>query len=160
METGRPCQRENGDLSISMLVGVMIFSDAEGSLFGRSVIGMKHGIEPVPEGVIDEPLRAGDTLLTVGPWRAIHQLTDERRDLVLLDLPAESDEAVPARHRAPLAVGVLALVVVLTVWGIVPNVQAALSGCLCGVFSTALICRGLIGRSVGKACLIVGMLPF
>ncbi|MCC5966121.1 MAG: hypothetical protein JJU24_08285 [Natronohydrobacter sp.] len=49
---------------------------------------------------------------TVGPWRAIRKLADERRDLILLDLPAKGDEAVPARHRATLAIGVLALVVV------------------------------------------------
>jgi di/tricarboxylate transporter len=125
------------------------------------VIGMKHGTKPVPEGVIDEPLRAGDTLLTVGPWRAIRKLATERRDLVLLDLPAESDEAVPARHRAPLAVGVLALVVVLMVWGIVPNVQAALFGCLLlGLFR----CIDMAGayRSIHwqSLILIVGMLPF
>src|SRR5690606_8528516 len=102
----------------SRLIGKTVTQARFRSTYDLSVIGMKHGTKPVPDSVIDEPLRPGDTLLTVGPWRAIRKLADERRDLVLLDLPAESDEAVPARHRAPLAVGVLALVVVLMVWGI------------------------------------------
>jgi len=145
----------------SRLIGKTVTEARFRSSFDLSVIGMKHGTKPVPEGVIDEPLRAGDTLLTVGPWRAIRKLADERRDLVLLDLPAESDEAVPARHRAPLAVGVLALVVVLMVWGIVPNVQAALFGCLLlGLFR----CIDMAGayRSIHwqSLILIVGMLPF
>jgi di/tricarboxylate transporter len=111
--------------------------------------------------VIDEPLRAGDTLLTVGPWSAVRKLADERRDLVLLDLPAESDEAVPARHSAPLAVGVLLVVVLLMVWGVTPNVQAALLGCLLlGLFR----CIDMPGayRSIHwqSLILIVGMLPF
>jgi len=126
-----------------------------------SVIGLEHGTKAVPGGVVDEPLRAGDTLLTVGPWRAIRKLAEERRDLVLLDLPAESDEAVPARHRAPLAVAVLALVIVLMVWGVVPNVQAALFGCLLlGLFR----CIDMAGayRSIHwqSLILIVGMMPF
>jgi len=145
----------------SRLIGKTVTGARFRSTYDLSVIGMKHGTKPVPEGVIDEPLRAGDTLLTVGPWRAIRNLTDERRDLILLDLPAESDEAVPARHRAPLAVGVLALVVVLMVWGIVPNVQAALFGCLLlGLFR----CIDMAGayRSIHwqSLTLIVGMLPF
>jgi len=145
----------------SRLIGKTVTKARFRSTYDLSVIGMKHGTKPVSERVIDEPLRAGDTLLTVGPWRAIRKLMDERRDLILLDLPAESDEAVPARHRAPLAVGVLALVVVLMVWGIVPNVQAALFGCLLlGLFR----CIDMAGayRSIHwqSLILIVGMLPF
>src|SRR5690606_28091078 len=57
--------------------------------------------------------------------------------------------------------GVLALVVVLMVWGIVPNVQAALIGCLLlGLFR----CIDMAGayRSIHwqSLILIVGMLPF
>ena len=145
----------------SRLIGQTLMGTRFRSTYGLSVIGLKHGTKPVAGGVIDEPLRAGDTLLAVGPWRAIRKLADERRDLVLLDLPAESEDAVPARHRAPLAVGVLALVVVLMVWGIVPNVQAALFGCLLlGLFR----CIDMPGayRSIHwqSLILIVGMLPF
>ena len=145
----------------SRLIGKTVTQARFRSTYDLSVIGMKHGTKPVPDSVIDEPLRPGDTLLTVGPWRAIRKLADERRDLVLLDLPAESDEAVPARHRAPLAVGVLTLVVVLMVWGVVPNVQAALFGCLLlGLFR----CIDMAGayRSIHwqSLILIVGMLPF
>jgi di/tricarboxylate transporter len=145
----------------SSLIGQTLTQARFRSRYGLSVVGMKHGTKPVADGLIDEPLRAGDTLLAVGPWRSIRNLADERRDLVLLDLPAESDEAVPARHRAPLAVGVLGLVVVLMVWGIVPNVQAALLGCLLlGLFR----CIDMSGayRSIHwqSLILIVGMLPF
>ncbi len=145
----------------SRLIGKTLIDARFRSTYDLSVIGMRHGTTPVNHSVIDEPLRAGDTLLTVGPWRAIRNLTGERRDLVLLDLPAEADEAVPARHHAPVAVGVLALVVVLMVWGIVPNVQAALIGCLLlGLFR----CIDMAGayRSIHwqSLILIVGMLPF
>ena len=145
----------------SRLVGRTLTQTRFRSTYDLVVIGMKHGTRPVADALIDEPLRAGDTLLAVGPWRAIRRLRDERRDLVLLDLPAEAEEAAPARHRAPLAIGVLGLVVVLMVWGIVPNVQAALFGCLLlGLFR----CIDMPGayRSIHwqSLILIVGMLPF
>ena len=145
----------------SRLIGQTLTGARFRTAYDLAVIGMKHGTKPVPAHVIEEPLRAGDTLLAVGPWRAIRKLQDERRDLVLLDLPAESDEAVPARRRAPLAIGVLALVVLLMVWGVVPNVQATLFGCLLlGLFR----CIDMAGayRSIHwqSLILIVGMLPF
>jgi di/tricarboxylate transporter len=126
-----------------------------------SVIGLKRGSHPVPGCVIDKPLHAGDTLLAIGPWRAIRRLADERRDLLLLDLPAESDEAVPALHRAPRALAVLALVVGLMASGVVPNVQAALLGCLLlGLFRCIDIGGAYRAIHWQSLILIVGMLPF
>ena len=50
--------------------------------------------------------------------------------MIVLDLPAELDEVLPAASRAPQALLCLLLVVGLMVSGVVPNVQAALIGCL------------------------------
>src|SRR5690625_3969828 len=122
---------------------------------------MKHGAQPVRGKLSEELLRPGVIPLTAGPWRAIRQLAEERRELVLLDLPLESDEVVPLRARAPLALGTLALVVLLIVWGMVPNVQAALFDCLLlGLFrciDTAGAYRAIPWQSL---IVIAGMLPF
>ena len=72
----------------------------------------------------------GDTLLLVGPWKDIEKLQSDDADLVVLNLPAELDEVLPAAGKAPQALACLALVVGLMVSGVVPNVQAALIGCL------------------------------
>ena len=53
-----------------------------------------------------------------------------RPDLVLLNLPAEVDDVLPVAGKAPHALACLGLVVGLMVSGLVPNVQAALIGCL------------------------------
>jgi di/tricarboxylate transporter len=76
-------------------------------------------------------------------------------------MPAELEEVLPAASKAPHALAVLALVVGLMVSGVIPNVQAALIGCLL---------MGLLGcvdmnsayRSISwkTLVLIVGMLPF
>ena len=66
----------------------------------------------------------------IGPWKAIDNLRSGGRDLVVLNLPAELDEVLPVAGKAPQAVVCLVLVVGLMVSGVVPNVQAALIGCL------------------------------
>lgn len=145
----------------SRLTGKTLMSAKFRSVYGLSVIGMKHGTKPVPEAVTAEVLQAGDTLLAAGPWRSIRNLADERRDLVLLDLPAESENAVHARHRAPRTLAMLALVIALMVSGVVPNVQAALFGCLLlGLFRCIGMAEAYRSIHWQSLILIVGMLPF
>lgn len=145
----------------SRLIGRSVTGARFRTTYDLAVIGMKHGTQPVTESVMHEELRAGDTLLVIGPWRAIRRMQDERRDLILLDLPAEFEEAVPSRHRAPLAIGVLALMVVLMVWGVMPNIQAALLACLLlGLFGCIDISGAYRSIHWQSLILIVGMLPF
>lgn len=145
----------------SRLIGQTLVGARFRSVHGLSVIGIKHGTTPAPGAVMSDPLRAGDTLLAVGPWRAIRRLSGERRDLILLNLPVEYDEVVPVPQRAPHALAVLALVVVMMVWGIVPNVQAALFGCLLlGLFGCIGMADGYRAIHWQSLILIVGMLPF
>jgi di/tricarboxylate transporter len=114
-----------------------------------------------PHHLREKRLKAGDTLLLAGPWRAIRRLQRGGKDLVLLNLPKEFDEYLPAAKRAPYAVLTLLVVVLLMATGVVPNVQAALIGCLMmGLFR----CIDLDGayRSIQMKSLImiVGMMPF
>jgi di/tricarboxylate transporter len=128
---------------------------------GLTMIGLRRGREVHGYGLRNEQLRIGDTLLLVGFWTDIRRLHADGGNMVALNLPAELDEVLPAASKAPHAVAVLALVVGLMVSGVVPNVQAALLGCLL---------MGLLGcvdmnsayRSISwkSLILIVGMMPF
>src|SRR4029077_10258375 len=75
--------------------------------------------------------------------------------------PAEIDERLPAPGRALQALICLAIVIALMVSGIVPNVQAALIGCLLmglfGCIDFASAYRSIDWKTI---VLIVGMLPF
>jgi di/tricarboxylate transporter len=145
----------------SRLIGQTLAGCRFRSVHGLAVIGVRHGAAAVPGDLGAEPLRAGDTLLAVGPWRAIRALQGERRDLIVLDLPAEAEEAAPARHRAPLAVGVLALVIALMATNAIPNVQAALLGCLLmGLFRCVDMTAAYRSIHWQSLILIVGMMPF
>jgi Di- and tricarboxylate transporters len=145
----------------STLIGKTVADARFRSEHGLHVIGLKRGGAPHKGSVLERHLRLGDTLLLIGPWKAIRRLKGESRDLIVLALPAEIDEVVPAASRAPYALAVLAVVIALMVGGIVPNVQAALIGCLllgllrCMDFTAAY--RSIHWQSL---VLIVGMLPF
>ena len=85
----------------------------------------------------------------------------DSRDLLVLNLPREFDEVLPAGSKAPYAVFTLAVVVALMATGIVPNVHAALIGCLMmGLFKCIDLDQAYRSIQLKSLIMIVGMLPF
>lgn len=84
-------------------------------------------------------LRFGDTLLVKGPWQRIRNLSSERRDLVVVASPPDA-EAQPPLRRAPVAGGIVLLMMALLTLDLVPQAVAvilaaalmALTGCVRG----------------------------
>ena len=146
----------------SAFVGKTVAEAEAMAQFELTLVGMRRRRGALePHHLREKELKTGDTLLLAGPWRAIRRLQKGGKDLVLLNLPKEFDEYLPAAKRAPYAVFTLLLVIVLMATGVVPNVQAALIGCLMmGLFR----CIDLDGayRSIQMKSLImiVGMMPF
>jgi len=132
------------------------------TLYNLAVIGLKRGAGAHLGSLPHEALKLGDTLLVVGPWRAIHKLQQAGpRELVVLNLPVELDDVIPAPGRAIHALTILALVVGLMVSGLLPNVQAALIGCLLlGLFACVDMNSAYRAIHWQSLILIVGMLPF
>jgi di/tricarboxylate transporter len=145
----------------SDLVGKTVVETGFRSRFGLTVIGLRRGIVAHEGSLLDEALAVGDTLLLIGPWKDIRQVQADSGDLAVIRLPAEFREVLQVPGKAPQALACLALVVGLMVSGLVPNVQAALIGCL---LMGALGCIDLVSayRSIDwkTIVLIVGMLPF
>src|SRR5690606_9481971 len=109
----------------------------------------------------DRRLDAGDTLLVAGSWKAMRNLSRDRRDLLALEAPAELDEVGEAPSRGHSALLILLGVVALMISGLVPNVLAALAGCLAlGAFRC--IDMDAAYRSIHwqSLMLIAGMFPF
>ncbi|MFV3402441.1 SLC13 family permease [Pseudomonas sp. NY15463] len=145
----------------SQLIGKSILELAFRTRYDLNVVGLRRDQLAIDEQLVEEKLRLGDTLLVVGPWKAVRQLQAKPRDFLVLSLPAEVDQVAPARTKAPLALLSLAVMVALMVSGLVPNVLAALIGCLlmgagrCIDMNSAY--RAIHWQSL---VLIVGMLPF
>ncbi len=126
-----------------------------------AVIGLRGSGGAVGAGLRNKPLQAGDTLLVIGPWRTLARLRADTKDLVVLNMPEEFDQLLPVPGKAWQAIGCLLVAVILMVSGVIPNVQAALIGCMlmalfgCVDFNSAY--RSIDWKTI---VLIVGMLPF
>jgi di/tricarboxylate transporter len=145
----------------SDLIGETVAGARFRTRFGLTVIGLRHGVIARERELLHEALKLGDTLLLIGPWKDIERLRSDGRDLVIIKLPAELDEVLPAPDKAPQALICLALVVGLMVSGLIPNVQAALIGCLLmGLFGCIDLASAYRSIDWKTIVLIVGMLPF
>jgi di/tricarboxylate transporter len=145
----------------SGLVGKTVLEARVRSESGMTVVGLRRGQEVIGDELLEEKLRVGDTLLLIGFWSDIRRLQRESGELVVLDLPAELDEVLPAHGRSRQALAILALVVVLMVSGVVANVHAVLIGCLLlGLFRCVDMTSAYRAINWQTLVLIVGMMPF
>lgn len=145
----------------SKLIGQSILQARVRSEMGLTVLGLRHGRKVVSRDLLDETLKVGDTLLLTGFWSDIRKLRSEFSDLVVLNLPTEHKEVLPAANLAPQALAVLALTVGMMVSGVVPNVHAVLIGCLLmGLLGCVDFNSAYASINWKSLVLIVGMLPF
>jgi di/tricarboxylate transporter len=146
---------------MSSLVGKSLVETAFHDRFGLRVIGLRRGQNAYDRDLANTDLRVGDTLLVIGAWRAIRHARSDPRDVVVFNVPAEMQDVLPVPGKALAAVCCLVLVVGLMVTGVMPNVIAALTGCLLmgalGVTDFASAYRSIDWKTI---VLIVGMLPF
>lgn len=145
----------------SELIGKTLVKAQLRTQFGVTVIGLRRGNGTHADDLLAESLQTGDLLLLIGPWKDIERYRTDTKDLAIIRMPAEVDQRLPAPGKSLHALFCLILVVGLMVSGVVPNVQAALIGCLlmgalgCVDFASAY--RSIDWKTI---VLIVGMLPF
>jgi di/tricarboxylate transporter len=146
----------------SELVGKTVGEAEQLALSDLSVVGLRRGRKAQePRHLRNQVLKAGDTLLLAGRWKTIRALQSGGQNLVVLNLPREYDEVLPAGRKAPYAVFTLGVVVTLMATGWVPNVQAALIGCLLmGLFRCIDLEQAYRAIQWKGLIMIVGMLPF
>ena len=110
----------------SNLIGKSVREIGFHSRFRCQVLAIRRKGATLTTGFADEPLRFGDVLLACGAWEDILQLRDHRDQYILLNLPQDYHEVIPARSRGPLAVVILAAMVGLLVFDLLPTVTAVL----------------------------------
>lgn len=159
-------EREFGLIEVSVmpdssLVGQTPATSNFRSRYGMSVIGILRGGKTISKNVFAEKFHEGDMLLLTGPWKAADNLQLHRDSFIVLNVPVESENKTAVPGRAPYALAGLAVMIILMIFGIVPNVLAALIGCL------ILISTGCVDIDRAYRCinwptliLIIGMMPF
>ncbi|WP_220813004.1 SLC13 family permease [Pseudomonas paralcaligenes] len=145
----------------SRLAGRTVQEIALRSRHHLNLVGLRRQGKALEGVLVDEPLRAADSLLVAGEWKYIHRLQQQTRDFLVLGLPVEVDEVAPAIRKAPYALLSLAVMIGLMVSGAVPNVLAALIGCLLmGAFRCIDLDSAYRAIHWPTLILIAGMLPF
>jgi di/tricarboxylate transporter len=154
------------------LGGASVLVHPESRLIGKSlrelmfrdryhlqVIGLRRNREAVAQ-YKDLKLASADNLLVLGPWSEIQQLQARHHDFVVLETPSEQEEVVPAYRRMPVALAILATMVLLSIFNVVPLVAAVLMAVLAGVFSHCLTMEDSY-RAIhwSSLVLVAGMLP-
>jgi di/tricarboxylate transporter len=128
---------------------------------GLTVIGLWRGDHAILEDFLEKQLKVGDTILIAGFWEDIKRIGQETDELVLLNLPVEFEEVLPAADKAVHAIVILGLVVLTMISGILPNVHAVILGCLAmGFFRIIDMNSAYNSISWKSLVLIVGMMPF
>lgn len=143
----------------SSLIGKSVGEIRFQSLFDCLVMGIRRERATVTTNVVDEPLRFGDVLLVFGAWKDLLRLREHRDKYLLLTLPEDYHEVVPARHRAPLTLAILTGMVVCMVFDFAPTVIAVIGAAvalvLCACIQRASIYRVVEWQSI---VLIAGIL--
>ena len=125
-----------------------------------TVLGVKRMGKLLEEDFSSLALEFGDTLLVAGSWKDIALLQEENDDFLILDLPKELEEIAPNTKKAPYALGILGVMLLVMTFNLVPSVTAVLFAALAMVITGSLSMndayRSLNAQSL---VLIAGMLP-
>lgn len=144
----------------STLAGKSLSESQFQTMFDCMVLGIRREGETYNTQIIDMPLKFGDVLLVLGAWKDILRLRQHRRQYMLLSLPEDYQELIPAKKRAPLSLLILAVMVVCMVLNLVSTVIAVL-GAAVALFITGCVSRDAVYRVISwqTVVLIAGILP-
>jgi len=146
--------------SDSALIGRTVSGAGFRTKYGLSVVGLKRKGKPVHGNLGLTKLAVGDQLLVIGEWKSIRSLRKLREHFVVLAFPEEINNYLPRRRLAPVALGILAVMLGLIIFRVVPSVTAVV------LAATAMVCTNCV--SVKRAydsinwpslVLIAGMIP-
>ncbi len=105
-------------------------------------------------------LFTGDRLLVSGRWEDIDMMLDQTHDFVLVSMPKERLDHVPAYSKFAVSLGILAMMVVLSATQVVPVIVAVLLAAIFAVaFKTLSAEQAYDSIHWSSIVLVAGMLP-
>ena len=128
---GDPTAREAGIAEVlltprSRLLGRTLKETRFRDRYQLSVVGIQRLGESLEGDIREAKLRFGDMLLVQGPWEKIRLIQGETRDFVVALAPREMGAALRPLDKAPLALTIMAGMMLLLTFEIVPAVTAVL----------------------------------
>jgi di/tricarboxylate transporter len=143
----------------SQLLGKSLRECEFRSNYGVHVLGMRRNFKAMEE-FEDISLNPADSLFVVGPWAKIQQLNQRSHDFVVTEIPREHADVVPQFRRQKTALAILGVMVLLTIFEVVPLVAAVMLASMAAVATRCLTMEDAY-RSIhwSSLVLIAGMLP-
>lgn len=142
----------------SRLIGSTLRAIGLRRTYGIQVLGVRRRNEAMKD-FLNQRIESGDAMLVIGPWNRIRQLQSELHDFVVLVLPAEIEHVAPTWQRSPAALVILALMVALAAFKIVPVVIAVTICALLAVVTRCLTMeQAYAGIHWSTVVLIAGMM--
>ncbi len=143
----------------SSLIGKTLIESRFGSTYHLTVLNINRPGSDDPVELKTTPLQFGDILLVQGYWRNIIELRKRSRDFVLIGQP-EAMLGAPYRSKAPVALLILAVMLVALVSGVADITTISMIAGLAMVLSGCLTMDDAYAAIDWKSIvLIAGMLP-
>lgn len=145
----------------SRLIGKLVKESGFREKYQLNVLGIQRKDQYILRQVKEEKMRFGDALLVQGTWEDIALLASTASEVIVVGQPVEESRKITMDRKAPIAAGILLLLIVLLVTEWVPAVTAVM---IAAVLTVALGCiRGMeeAYRAINweSIVLIGGMIP-
>jgi di/tricarboxylate transporter len=111
----------------SPLIGKSLKETQFQTLFHSMVLGIRRKGQTLADNITDIPLAFGDVLLVCGAWTEILRLEENRDQYLLLTLPEDHNEVIPARDKKNTALAILGFMILAMALDILPPVTAVLA---------------------------------
>ena len=115
----------------SSLSGKTLVETQFQAAYHSQVLGIRRKGVTMTNALGGIPLKFGDVLLVCGAWKELIRLNKQKEQYLLLTLPQDYKEVIPARHKEKLALGILGVMVALIAFTILSPVVAI----LCATFA-------------------------
>ncbi|CAH1198748.1 hypothetical protein PAECIP111893_01089 [Paenibacillus plantiphilus] len=109
----------------SRLINRLVKDSGFREKYRLNILGIQRQDQYILHHLKEEKMRFGDALLVQGTWRDIAHLANES-DVVVVGQPIEESRKVTMDNKAPIAVGIMLLMVVLLVSDVIPAVASVM----------------------------------
>ena len=88
--------------------------------YSVNILGIERGNEYILSDVKDIKMHAGDILLIQGTWDDIARMSKKQSQWVVLGQPVEEASKVTLDYKAPVAAGIMVLMIAAMVFDFIP----------------------------------------
>lgn len=110
----------------SRLIGKQIKYSGFREKYQINILGIQRKEQYLLHNLKEEKMRFGDALLVQGNWKDIALLAAEQADVVVVGQPMEESRKVTMDNKAPIAAGIMLLMVILLITNWIPAVASVL----------------------------------